>query len=152
MISADAIAAQLFDEPSINLALARLAGKSGQIDRTALREAITNQPSLRRAVNRLMHPLIMDRIRQSGADFVEVPLLIEACLQLEFDRMWLVTCGPEEQLRRVTSRYGDVDKAKAIIRTQLPSRVKATYADVIIDTLQPIEKVKDTVKSALIHG
>jgi dephospho-CoA kinase len=150
VVSADTIAAQLFDEPDINRALAGLVSMPPPVDRQSLREALVANPALRRSINRLMHPLIMDRIRRSEADFVEVPLLLEACLQAEFDQVWLVTCGPEEQLRRVAERYGDETKARAIIGTQLPSSIKAVYADRIIDTRQSLLDVKESVNSALV--
>ena len=113
-----------------------------------LRERLAD-PSIRRAVNRITHPAIFDRIQNAGAQFIEVPLLIEACLQGEFDRVWVVTCGPEEQLRRLTARLQSAEAATVLLRTQLTSRVKIVFADSVIRTNQPEFSVKRDVTVAV---
>lgn len=104
---------------------------------------------LRHEVNALMHPLILDELRSSQAQFVEVPLLLEAVLQGEFDRVWVVTCGVEEQRRRLVQRYGSDASAEAILSTQLPSRAKTPFSDQILRTNNSPEAVRRLLSEAV---
>ncbi|MDR3692156.1 MAG: dephospho-CoA kinase [Fimbriimonas sp.] len=147
--SADATGRQLFDDPAMNSVLASIAGAPYPIDRKTLRERLVADRDVRRAVNRAMHGPIMAQLRSSGAQFVEVPLLVEACLQLEFDEVWVVTCGAAEQRRRLLTRYANASHVDAILSTQLPSRVKIAFADVVIRTNQPVQRVRCRVSKAI---
>jgi dephospho-CoA kinase len=106
-----------------------------------LKQRIFQDANLRRQVNHLMHPVILDSIRRSSAQFVEVPLLIETCLQPEFRHIWVVTCGRAEQMRRLTARVGDPLSAERIVASQLPTEVKLAFADVVVRTNRAPEDV-----------
>lgn len=79
---------------------------------------------------------------------MEIPLLIEACLQGGFDRVWVVTCGADEQRRRLVERLGGEAGAEALLGSQLPTRAKIPFADVVIRTNQPEWSVKRDVALA----
>ena len=110
-----------------------MLGIDPPVEPATLREKMAD-PGTRRRVNALTHPLILEGLRSSKADFIEIPLLIEACLQGEYDRVWVVTCGLEEQRRRLIARLGDVSAAEAFLRMQLTSRAKIPFADCLIRT------------------
>ena len=148
-ISADEVGRALFDDPSINSELARIAGVPSPIDRPTLRERLVTDPQVRRAVNRTMHPRIMEAIAASGAQFVEVPLLFETCLQGAFESIWVVTCGTVEQRRRLHARYGPEFDIDSILSTQLPTKAKLAFADVVIRTNRPEQDVKNSVSKAI---
>jgi dephospho-CoA kinase len=131
--SVDEVARSIFDSEPVQAGLARLLGQPFPIARADVRKAIVASPVVRRALNHLTHPLLLDAIRRSDATVFEVPLLVETCLIGEFDQIWVVTCGPEEQLKRLSERIGRED-ATALIRTQLPTTVKTPFADAIIRT------------------
>lgn len=139
--SSDVLARQVFDSDRVQSGLSDLLGEDGPITAETLRARIWDNSALRRAVNRLMHPLILERIENSRADVIEVPLLIETCLQGYFERVWVVTCGLEEQRRRLVLRLRDEDQADRIISTQLPSDVKCAFADVVVRTNRALEDV-----------
>lgn len=147
--SADKVSRDLFDLSEVNGQLAQLAGVERPITRQVLRERIIDQPTLRRAVNKLMHPMIMSTIREMEVEFVEVPLLIEACLQGEYDEIWVVTCGIAEQRKRLADRYGAGTDVDRILDAQLPTSTKLAFADWIIRTDQPKECVFSDVLTAL---
>lgn len=140
--SSDAIAKEVFDTDEVQVALAQILDCRGPVSPDLLRQRIWAEPGVRLAVNRLMHPRILNLLYRSGAQFIEVPLLIETCLQGEFDRVWVVTCGREEQLRRLTERLGDEKQADEVIASQLSSEVKLAFADVIVRTNRPLADVK----------
>jgi dephospho-CoA kinase len=131
--SSDRLAREVFQQDEVQASIARILGVSAPVRPELLRSEL-GRDSVRRAVNELTHPLILEALQLSKAAFFEVPLLIEACLQGYVDRVWVVTCGPEEQLRRLAERLGGTEAAEALIRTQLTSRVKMPFADRVIRT------------------
>jgi dephospho-CoA kinase len=143
--SADEVARRLFDEPEVNAALAAAAGVEPPIGRDRLRDALHEDAPVRRRVNRIMHPRIAARLVQVENGFIEVPLLVEACLQGAFDHVWVVVAGPEEQLRRLAARLGSAAAAEAALGTQLPTAVKLAFADVEIRTNSPEASVRQVV-------
>ncbi|HRI44915.1 MAG TPA: dephospho-CoA kinase [Fimbriimonadaceae bacterium] len=154
VVSADEVAREVFDEPDIRSAIAASLGLKGDAPdfRDVVRSRIAAEPAARLALNSIMHREVLRRLldheHQENTAF-EVPLLIETCIQRHFDRTWLVTCGGEEQLRRLATRLGDEAEARAMIAMQLPSRVKVAFADRIIRTDQPPSIVHRSAVEAL---
>ena len=148
-LSADSVAREVFSDPAINCQLALEAGQSAPIAPGSLRDALVKNPIIRRAVNRIMHPKIMEIIRASGSQFVEVPLLIETCLYSQFDHVWVVTCSPEEQRRRLADRYGDAFDGELLLTSQLRTEVKIPFADEVFRTNRPAQTVRRNVSEAL---
>lgn len=139
--SADTIAADVLTSPDVQAELTEEFSLKAPATAETLRPLVFRDPAKRRILNKITHPRILAKMRESTADFMEVPLLIESCLQGEFDKVWVVTCGPEEQLRRLTERLQSEEKARAIIASQLPTRVKIPFADLVVRTNQPPEDV-----------
>jgi dephospho-CoA kinase len=131
--SSDSFARDCFLEPPIQAELAQLLNAPSPVEPGLLRRKLSESIAIRRAVNRLMHPRVVARILASPAAFVEVPLLIEACLHPLFDEVWVVTCGPEEQLRRLEARGGG-EPAILLMDAQLRSFAKTAFGDVIVRT------------------
>ena len=144
--SADAVAREVFGTSEVQSWIVERLGSS---EPARVREAVASDASFRRSLNRLTHPRILHKLDRLRADVVEVPLLIEACLQSRFDRVWVVTCGPEEQLRRLAERLGGVPSAESLLATQLASRVKIPFADCIVRTNLPEETVRGYVLDAV---
>jgi dephospho-CoA kinase len=140
--SADLAAKRVFDIEAVQHRIAAVSGFSLPLDRTELLTKMAESTDLRRAVNKIMHPQILKEILLSKAKVVEVPLLLEACIQQHFDRIWAVTCGPEEQQRRLADRLRSEDQAASIIKSQLTTRIKTAFADEIIRTNSPRGSVK----------
>src|SRR5262249_46331380 len=65
--------------------------------------------------------------------------LVETGLHLRFDRLVVVHCDPEEQLRRLMARDGrSRAEAEARVAAQLPLSEKRRFAHIQIDTSGPI--------------
>lgn len=148
-VSSDAVARRVFNSEPVQRQLSEATGLPLPILPEHLRDRFPKDPTLRRTLNRIMHPLIRAEVLASKALIAEVPLLIEACMVGDFDRIWVVTCGPEEQLARVAARLGSVQAAKRLIATQLPTRAKLPFADVVVRTNQPEETVKTYIAEVL---
>jgi dephospho-CoA kinase len=145
--SSDRLARAVFDSPPVQGQLASLLAISAPVSREAVRGAI-RVDAVRRKINQIMHPQIVDLIAASPAKVIEIPLLIEASMQGLFDRVWVVTCGEAEQLRRLSDRLGSADEAQALIRTQLTSHAKLPFADRVVRTNQAESSVKRFVTEA----
>lgn len=144
--SADVVAREIFEQEETQAEISALIGATAPVGSDQVRQAIGSRPGIRRELNRMMHPRILRRIQESPAQFVEVPLLIEACLQGEFDQVWVVTCGREEQFRRLEARVGKGEAVK-LLGMQLPSEVKEVFADCVIRTNRAEEVVLQEVRA-----
>lgn len=145
-ISADDVARRVLAEPDMQRRVGERFGLEVPLQRGALREVIASDHAARRDLNRLMHPAILSRLEVSGAQVVEVPLLIESALLRLAPRIWVVTCGPTEQRRRLIERVGEPELAERLIRGQLPSRAKLPFADAIVRTDSPTSIVLTVVR------
>ena len=145
--SSDAVARAIFAEDSVQSALAARLGQPLPVRSATLREAMLRDPSLRRWTNRLMHPLVGERIAGIEADVVEVPLMFEACLQGRYREVWTASCGPEERTRRLRARYGPGADLRALGAWQLSERAKDALADRVFRTDRPMATVLSLLKS-----
>jgi dephospho-CoA kinase len=147
--SADRIAADVFADADVQALLAEIASLPLPVDRKALSERIAGEPSIRRRVNRVMHPRILKRLDDTPADFFEVPLLLETCLQGRFDQVWVVSCDPATQLERLKQRTQDEALAKRMIAAQLPMKVKEIFGDEVVRTNCDLTAVQNFVFEVL---
>ena len=113
----------------------------GEIDRAALRRIVFADPMKRMQLENALHPLIGAEARRRIARWtgpyglVVVPLLLEReGLRAVVDRVLVVDCPEEEQVRRVVARSGIAPaEVRAIMATQLPRERRLTAADDVID-------------------
>lgn len=147
--SADEVAREVFTQPAVQAALQAHLRVEGPVGREWLRKRVSESPEARRGVNRIMHRSILDALLKHPATFFEVPLLIETCLQGRFNRVWVVTCGPDEQARRLVERIGNSEEAQKMLATQLPSGAKCVFADEIVRTNTTELSVREYVLAAV---
>ena len=145
--SADEVARTVFESAPVQEGLAGLLGMQGPVTPPDLREHLWENARLRRSVNALMHPLILQTLKELNADAIEIPLLIETCFQGYFRQVWVVTCGLEEQRKRLLDRFGPKEDLAAILASQVPTEVKCTFADVIVRTNRPPDDVHRFIKA-----
>ncbi len=107
-----------------------------------VRDRLASDPSFRRDLNSRTHPLIVSEMLSSSATAFEVPLLIEACLHFAFDEVWVVTCGAQIQHERLSARLRNRELAENLIRSQLSTRAKIPFADVVVRTNLDEETVR----------
>ena len=110
------------------------------IDRQKLRDAIFVDHKLRRRLDKLIHPLARDEIKNmlTGIEparcLVEVPLLYEAGWEKDFSSIVVVSATDECCLDRLIERDQITrEAAKQAIATQLTLSEKANRADYVID-------------------
>ena len=129
-------------------------GKDGELDRPALRRRAFDDPTFRRDLEQLLHPLISARIEDAVADLsgpygvLVVPLLLErGGLRERVSRVLVVDCPEQEQIRRVQLRSGLAgDEIRRIMATQLPRGERLAGADDVIDNSGPRENLVPQVE------
>ena len=139
----------------------------GRLDRAKLGAIVFSDEAKRKRLNSIVHPLVFraqdDWIKQReledpiGISVIDAALMIESGGYKRFDKLIVVWCRPELQLRRLMSRDNlSKEAAVARIESQMPQEEKKKYADFLIDTsgtfeetrIQTIEVFKQ-LKSAL---
>ena len=114
---------------------------NGEIDRAALRRMVFADPLKRMQLENALHPLIGAEARRQIAcwtgpyGLVVVPLLLEGkTLRSVVDRVLVVDCPEEEQVRRVVARSGLTPaEVRKIMSTQLSRDDRLAAADDVID-------------------
>lgn len=112
----------------------------GQLDRSALREAVFHDREALDRLNAIVHPRVRKAIAtdlgQIDAAYciVVVPLLIEAGMTDLVDRILVVDCDRDTQLDRILDRDGMTrELAEAILASQADRGTRLAQADDVID-------------------
>jgi dephospho-CoA kinase len=115
------------------------------IDRAKLGAIIFSRKRERQFLNRLIHPLVMgkkveivrrlERKRSHKIFVSEAALTVESGFARFFDKVIVVDCRKETQIRRLMAR-DKITRSDALkkIRSQMPFEKKLGYADYVIDT------------------
>lgn len=128
---------------------------AGEIDRTKLAAVVFRSPTERRWLERLVHPLVVKRIRtfiqrQRGLAVIDIPLLFEAHLEGLVDEVLVVSTTRRNQVGRLRHRNG-------FSRTEANRRISAQWAlsrkrrlgDYVIDNCQSRAFLKAAVERLL---
>lgn len=113
---------------------------SGRLDRAELRRRIFADAATRREVEAILHPAIAAELERQAEQapgpyqvFV-IPLLVEAGLDRIVDRVLVVDCPEEEQVRRLMTRDGETrEGALRMLETQASRGRRLAAADDVID-------------------
>ena len=125
----------------------------GQLNRSALRDIIFNNPEHKAWLEGLLHPLINGWISQqleqpttSPYVILESPLLFETNQYKMINTSLLVDVSPELQIARASQR-DRVNKSQiqAIIDTQMSRQQKVELADFIFDNSLAIDSIEKRV-------
>jgi dephospho-CoA kinase len=111
----------------------------GSLDRAALRKIVFDDEASRIDLENILHPRIREVVMRSSAlvdgpyQIIVVPLLIESPLRDFVDRIVVVDCDAEIQLKRLLSRDSETpEQAKRIIAAQSSRQSRIDIADDII--------------------
>lgn len=163
VIDADEIAHQLIEPAAraFSSVLERF-GESilidGRIDRKLLADIVFRDRKALNDLNFIVHPLVREEIvkltdlyidrcvhsdRANRIIVVEAALLVETRRHIQFDRLIVVHCNLETQLKRIMERdQMSRSEALARINSQMPMEEKISYADYLIDTDCIMEEVR----------
>ena len=112
---------------------------TGGLDRRALREIVFSDDASRKRLESILHPVIRDEtFRQAEAAvgpyvIIVVPLLFESPMKEAMDRILVVDCSEETQLKRLMSRDNEsAEQARRIMATQATRKERLSIADDVI--------------------
>ena len=119
--------------------------RDGTLDRQRLGALIFGSDEKRTLLNSILHPYIIARQDQvlrdwerqdpNGIAVVDAALMIESGGYKRFDKLIVVHCNPEEQLRRIMARDSlSREEAERRVGAQMSQAEKKKYADYLIDT------------------
>lgn len=129
--------------------------KAGKLDRAALAAIVFNDAAKRQALEGIIHPLVktlarkrIDALPEDSIVVYNVPLLVEASVDLPFDKVVTVEAPVEKQIERlVSNRKLSVNEAEQRIAAQASPAARANVADVILNSNQDIHQLlKDARK------
>jgi dephospho-CoA kinase len=133
VVDADQLARDVVEpgEPALAAVVAAFGQKvlrpSGELDRAALGDLVFREPAELARLEAIVHPAVRPRVlaaieasEQAGAPAVviEAIKLVEGRLAQLCDEVWLVTCTPVVQSRRLAARGLDFEAASLRIRAQ----------------------------------
>ena len=145
VIDADAIAREIV-EPGSDVLTELIAEigqsfltPSGELDRPALREAAFSDSALRSRIASVLHPHILTELEARSAaaggnyQLLVIPLLSETGMETAVDRVLVVDCPVEYQLRRLEGRDSmDESRAQRIIAAQATREERLRIADDVL--------------------
>jgi dephospho-CoA kinase len=138
-----------------------IVNADGAVNRAKLAEAAFGNPSRVEELNRLVHPAVvaeqdrwMDEVGRNEARaiaMVEAALIFEAGAQNRFDRLVVVTCRPEQRVKRWARRlHVDEETARREVTRRLaaqwPDEEKIKAADFVIDNSGSLDETQRQVR------
>ena len=123
-----------------------ILNSDGSLDRAKLGAIIFNDEVKRLALNAIVHPLVQEKTKEllnalpsDAIAIYNVPLLVEAKVDYDFDLVVTVEAPEEEQVNRLTTIRGLAkEDALARIRSQAKPVERAAAADIILNSNQDI--------------
>jgi dephospho-CoA kinase len=143
-----------------------ILNRDGTVSRPKLAEAAfgspdKNIPSRVEELNRIVHPSVlkaqeqwMEQIGRADSQavaIVEAALILEAGADKQFDRLIVVTCRPEQRIRRFAERMKlDLQTAGMEVTrrmaAQMPDDEKVERADYVIDNSGSLDATEKQVR------
>lgn len=126
----------------------------GHLDRPKLRQIVFSDPKARTDLEALTHPAIGTAVEAWSAaaggpyQILIIPLLVEKNLASQLDRVLVVDCDEELQIRRLQARDGStVEEARAILNAQTSRTARLKSAHDVIQNDGDMSAVRDQVSA-----
>lgn len=160
IIDADIISREIFEDQCLLEKVFEHFGPSVKNDdqtlnRKALGKIVFNDNNKLLELNNLTHPKIKEKIlckideikkKKKKVAVIDAALLVEGDYLEIVDKLLVVTCKQEVQIKRIQNRDNcTIDEAIRKIRSQMPQDEKSRYADYIIDNSGTIDELTKIV-------
>jgi dephospho-CoA kinase len=127
--------------------------EDGHLDRPALRNIVFSDPKARADLEALTHPAIGAAVEARSAEvggvyqILVLPLLVEKSLGSQLNRVLVVDCDEELQIRRLQARDGStLEQARAILNVQTSRAARLKAAHDVIKNEGDMSSVRDQVE------
>lgn len=141
---------------------ASIIDDDGYLDRGALRKLVFADDAARQRLEAIVHPRIQDETRRQSSQaearhrltnqarghyqIIVVPLLIKSNLKDLVDRVLVVDCDEETQIRRLTARDAESeDQARRMLGAQSSREERLAIADDVIQNDDNLARTLDQV-------
>ena len=126
--------------------------EDGSLDRAEMRRIVFSDEEARKRLEAITHPRIGDATR-SQADaaggayqIIVVPLLVTSALREHVDRVLVVDCDEETQIRRLIERDSEAEgQARRMLAAQATREERLAIADDVISNMEDIETTRQQV-------
>ncbi len=125
---------------------------AGNLDRAAMRRLIFADDSARLDLEAILHPRIgVETRRQADAaggpyQIIVVPLLAGSPLLQFVDRVLVVDCNEDTQIKRLLARDAEtIDQARSILAAQASREQRLDLADDVVDNDRDIDSARQQV-------
>jgi len=137
----------------------KLLGKNQQIDRRQLRRVVFNDEAEKLWLEATLHPIIYQQTQQqieqleaTAYVIVVIPLLFETDFRALLDRILVIDCSPETQIRRLTARdHIDLKLARLMLAQQWTNQARLERADDVIHNGSDLDMDLDQQVAKLHH-
>lgn len=130
----------------------------GSLNRRRLGEIVFNNDVERQWLEQQIHPYVRDRFRSELDALVAptvvlvVPLLFEAGMSDLVTEIWVVSCSPSQQIKRLMERNQlTLEQAQARINSQISIQEKVARADVVLHNSSTLKALLKQVDLALLY-
>jgi len=127
--------------------------EDGHLDRPALRNIVFSDPKARADLEALTHPAIGAAVEARSAEvggiyqILVLPLLVEKSLGSQLNRVLVVDCDEDLQIRRLQARDGStLEQARAILNAQAARATRLKAAHDVITNEGDMSAVRDQVQ------
>lgn len=128
----------------------------GRLDRAKLGSVVFADAEKRNLLNSIVHPLVIEvqdawlieaeKADPGGVAIIDAALMIESGGYRRFDKLIVVWCAPEIQLRRLMLRDNLSEaEAEKRVAAQMPQEEKKRFADYLIDSSAGFDDVRGQV-------
>jgi dephospho-CoA kinase len=134
----------------------QILAPDGSIDRAKLASIVFADKARRMRLNQIVHPRVIEELDRllkevestnpGAIAIVDAALMIESGGYKRFDRLIVVFCDREEQIRRLIDRnHISREEAERRVAAQMSSEEKRRFADYEIDTSGTFEQTRQRV-------
>ena len=127
-------------------------GPDKKINNIKLRQEIFINNDLKTSLEKIIHPIVRNNIAEligssnSPYHIVEVPLIYETNSSKNYDRVLVVDCDEDLQIKRATKRdSSNENEIRNIMQNQATRSQRLSIADDIIDNSQSVESLQIAV-------
>ena len=124
----------------------------GTLDRPAMRAIVFSDDAARRRLEAILHPRIGEATREqadaAGGDYqvIVVPLLVGSALRAFVDRVLVVDCDEETQVKRLLARDAESEtRARRILAAQSSRDERLAIADDIVTNDGDVDETREQV-------
>ncbi len=136
-----------------------IVGPDGEINRERLGRLVFTDPQALARLEDIVHPAVREEVNRRVAaaptpvGVGEAIKFFEAGMAAPCDTLWVTTCPPEEQVKRLMAGRGLSEKdAWLRVRAQPPQEEKLARADVVINTDTDLSGTRAQVETAWQRG